>query len=110
MNRILTHREFRFRLAEGLLARFPRSLAHEPRSAPTQPLENRLDRIDHFPGYTEMVPGRLTYSRRRCARCAAVGVRSQINTMCTKCNVPLCIGRCFSEYHTVRDLSRRVVH
>lgn len=106
MPRVLSHRQSRLKLAESLCKIFPRDQPARVLALPPAG-ERRLDTtLRHFPGNTKLVPGTRKHSKRRCARCSAKvpAVRSQVTIMCTDCNVGLCIGRCWVEYHTLTEL------
>ncbi|XP_045457225.1 piggyBac transposable element-derived protein 4-like [Melitaea cinxia] len=101
----LTHRQFRYALADGLCKRFPRAEpAHPIRQMPSALV--RLDNAsDHYPVHTETIRGKPTqHIRRRCVRCTARQVRTQVTVMCQKCRAPLCIGQCWIDYHTLNNL------
>lgn len=59
------------------------------------PKEVRLKDSSHQPTYT---------SRRRCALCSTKAKQIRTNWMCSRCDVPLCLGKnktCFERYHSV---------
>ncbi|XP_048006785.1 piggyBac transposable element-derived protein 4-like isoform X1 [Leguminivora glycinivorella] len=101
----ISHRNFRYDLAENLAVRYGIT------KVTTQPVsrgnEIRLDgKNDHYPTHTEMPTGKNRRSRRRCHRCQALGRRSQVTIMCSKCQVGLCVGQCWKEYHTLKRLNK----
>ncbi|VVD01493.1 unnamed protein product [Leptidea sinapis] len=107
LHRLCSHREFRQKVAEGLLARFGSNKVHNP--LPVLPTSHnqilRLQPGDHFPTSTDLLPGNSTKRRRmNCARCKHLKKRSQVRTMCSLCQAPLCIGKCWSDYHTLENL------
>ncbi|KAI8432971.1 hypothetical protein MSG28_013858 [Choristoneura fumiferana] len=101
----ISHRSFRYELAENLAVRFGTTkISSQPAS---KSMEVRLDgKNDHYPTHTETPSGKNRRSRRRCGRCQALGRRSQVTIMCAKCQVGLCIGACWKEYHTVKCLNK----
>ncbi|VVD01498.1 unnamed protein product, partial [Leptidea sinapis] len=107
LHRLCSHREFRQKVAEGLLARFGSNKVHNP--LPVLPTSHnqilRLQPGDHFPTSTDLLPGSSTKRRRmNCARCKHLKKRSQVRTMCSLCQAPLCLGKCWSDYHTLENL------
>lgn len=79
------------------------------KSAPCTPSVARprgLNSDGHFPVYTETVEGNPNmHKRQRCVRCTAAGRGGTKTTVkCERCNVPLCIGSCWRDYHSLRDL------
>lgn len=102
----LTHREFRYKLAEQLLQRFGVDvLPRNPRNI------NRLNTsLKHFPT-TQKVPEeeRTTnkqnkMKRSRCVRCTAKKIQKTSTLFCKACNVCLCADECWDEYHTLETL------
>lgn len=96
--RLLTHREFRSQIGEDLFLRFSESVDRDlPQSTPV---------ISTFPISHYIMPHRIpTGSRktlqRRCRVCTARGKRSQTSYECETCNIPLCVGECFKDFHTL---------
>lgn len=103
MFRVLTHRQFRMKVAEDLCSRFPRDDVERPLQQPTANITRLNHALKHFPVYTEILSG-IRRSKRRCARCSARQVRTQVTTMCKDCQIGLCLGRCWMEYHTLTSL------
>lgn len=101
----ISHQDFRKRVADGLLKMFPKSIASRPQMAINNADLVRLDGAsDHFPVHTATKPNSNWSSRRRCARCSQRGFRNQVTTMCGRCEVPLCLGKCYRDYHTLQNL------
>ncbi|KAI5639207.1 transposase IS4 domain-containing protein [Phthorimaea operculella] len=114
----LTMRRYRYALSEEILKAFPRvqvarppiaptntscATPKEPRPVPSGKVPVRLeDTNTHFAVHTAKVKGKLT--RRRCACCSARGKQKRITTMCKKCDVGLCLGDCWIDYHTLLRL------
>ncbi|KAI5639208.1 transposase IS4 domain-containing protein [Phthorimaea operculella] len=104
----LTMRRYRYALSEEILKAFPRvQVARppiiEPRPVPSGKVPVRLeDTNTHFVVHTAKVKGKRI--RRRCACCSARGKQKRITTMCKKCNVGLCPGDCWIDYHTLLRL------
>ncbi|XP_028157151.1 piggyBac transposable element-derived protein 4-like isoform X1 [Ostrinia furnacalis] len=108
MPRPLTHREFRVEVALGLLEHF------SSKETPVNPLTpaspdldknvRRLQVADHFPAHTGKMPGKNKHKQLRCVRCTAAGRRTMVTVKCTFCNVPLCFGSCWAEYHQLKKL------
>ncbi|XP_049870081.1 piggyBac transposable element-derived protein 4-like [Pectinophora gossypiella] len=100
--KVLTHRQFRMAVAEGLLNRFPRPLVDHPPARVVMSDVIRLDGNDHYPGYTPEMDNvqNRKHVRRRCVCCTIRRQRSDVTTLCKKCNVALCIVPCFEQYHT----------
>lgn len=101
----LTHRQFRYKLAEELCVQFPRTEPARP-VAQGSSILTRLDNApDHYPAQTEPISGKPSqHVRRRCMRCSAQQKRTQVTTMCRKCEAPLCLGKCWIEFHTLQKL------
>lgn len=100
--RLFSHREFRRSVVDGLLARFGRPCV------PLPPALNpflRLQPGKHFPVHTEKHPGSQVHKKFSCARCKMLKKRSQVKTLCLLCQVPLCIGQCWIDYHSHENLS-----
>ncbi|KAI5639216.1 transposase IS4 domain-containing protein [Phthorimaea operculella] len=110
-----TMRKFRYQLSEDLLKGFPAPRVARPpvagphaRHEPIKDQHIREDRVrldgalDHFPENAEKVGN--NHSRRRCACCSRRGEQSRVITMCSKCQVALCLGQCWRSYHTLHVL------
>ncbi|XP_034833591.1 piggyBac transposable element-derived protein 4-like [Maniola hyperantus] len=100
----MTHRQFRYQLAEELAQKFGTSCA-QPRERSGNPCA-RLDRnLEHFPEHSEVNRNRSSsrqpkFKRMRCVRCAAKRKDSKVNTLCRACKVFLCVGQCWLDFHT----------
>lgn len=110
LEKVMTHRQFRYALAAELCQRYGssnRPRAHQPQE---QALCARLDRsADHFPDQSEVDGERTTskqnrFKRARCVRCIAIKKRTTTSTFCSHCKVYLCLGQCWREYHTLQDI------
>ncbi|CAG5059128.1 unnamed protein product [Parnassius apollo] len=107
MYHMYSHRQFRLKVAEGLLSRYP-CVSSVPPRVPNQlqRLALRLELGNHFPIYTEAAsrPGKQKRKQLRCVRCAVLKKRVVVTIMCKLCQVPLCLGKCWEDYHTVKNL------
>lgn len=88
--------DFRRNLARGLLANCQiRSLTKRRRISYSVPLDMRLqNRGAHWPLFTS--------SRKRCEVCSNKKIESRPYSICSLCNVHLCINKdknCFGDYH-----------
>ena len=105
--KLLTHKAFRLELARSLcepwlLARADPTSSHIPLRG-RRPSEG-LARLSgkHFP-YRVQERGRC----RVCAKQVKPNGKSRdtkVRTACRKCNVHLCIGKCFEVYHTKANI------
>ena len=62
----------------------------------------------HYPDYIPSVAGRPNKpGRKRCTVCInttrRARKRTDVQTLCAECRVPLCMVPCFREYHTLKD-------
>ncbi|CAG4979172.1 unnamed protein product [Parnassius apollo] len=106
--RMYSHRQFRLKVAEGLLSRYPRVSRCHP--------EYRINCNGLFfvwnRGITSLFIRKLIRGREfkknrkqlRCVRCTALKKRVVVTVMCKLCQVPLCLGKCWEDYHTVENL------
>lgn len=102
----MTHREFRYKLAEELCAKYGHNVPIRQR------LRNpcaRLDKsLDHFPEHCEIAQRTTVrqdrFKRARCVRCNAKKQRKMTNTLCSGCKVFLCVGQCWREFHSLENL------
>lgn len=92
----LTQREFRYRIAEDLLRRFPRCSVTRPPSLPTTAPDLEAT---HFPVLIKTGSGSGS-KRRRCVCCQVAGRKKFVAQMCSGCDAPLCVGKCWADYHT----------
>ncbi|KAJ2941430.1 hypothetical protein O0L34_g3642 [Tuta absoluta] len=105
-NEKFTMQQYRYKLSEDILRTFPR--VRETRSPIVTPRPGgkfsvRLeDTSAHFPMNTAKVKGKL--ARRRCVCCSARRKQTRVTTMCKRCNVALCLGECWIDYHTLPNL------
>ena len=42
--------------------------------------------------------------QKRCRVCYRKGSRKETRYLCKECNVPLCLGKCFENYHSKNEL------
>lgn len=97
----IKHRQFRILLAEELINHHHRkNLAHN--AANLDVSEHRLDGNHHYMYEYELVGG--PRRRRRCARCCARHKKKLVSTYCKKCDIALCMGQCFEDYHRLQNL------
>ncbi|KAI8440905.1 hypothetical protein MSG28_009203 [Choristoneura fumiferana] len=96
---VKSHRDFRYSLADLLIRISQPVFVFRPNKDTT---DVRLDRQpDHFPTHTANVVGKaIKHQRLRCRRCVATGKRTLVMSMCQKCKVALCLGKCWIDYHT----------
>ncbi|XP_060800870.1 piggyBac transposable element-derived protein 4-like [Amyelois transitella] len=99
----MTHRQFRFKLAEELCLEFGQNVSSRSRQVPI-PTCSRLNRdFNHFPVHNEVTEERTKkqdkFKRGRCVRC-----RQKCNIACSHCTVYICVGQCWLEYHTLENL------
>lgn len=106
----MTHRRFRYLLAEELIEHFGRD--SQTRSHSSASGFRRLDSsLGHYPQHTEVPPQERKnkkqdrHVRGRCARCAALKSRKATNIVCGICDVFLCVGQCWVDYHTKENLT-----
>lgn len=100
--KLCSHRDFRRSVAEGLFARFGKA------SVPLRPVLHpslRLQPGKHFPVPTEKFPNSAVHRKFSCARCKLMKRRTQVRTICLVCQVPLCIGECWLDYHSRENLT-----
>ncbi|XP_049882739.1 piggyBac transposable element-derived protein 4-like [Pectinophora gossypiella] len=102
----MSHRQFRYLLAEELCAQTGANVATRQRQNITS---TRLDRsLDHTPEHLciegERTLKQVRFQRGRCVRCAAKKERGQTNIQCSNCKVFLCVGQCWREYHSLDNL------
>lgn len=104
--RKLTHRQFRYALAEKLSQQHLTIQRIRPARA-VNPNEARFDHIDHFPDRLESADRtnntKVRYRRARCVQCLTMKKRTESNVICKKCIVFLCTGSCWAQYHTPVD-------
>lgn len=75
---------------EGLLQALPKRKNHHSAAVPIPDCDIRLDRVDHFPSFTE--------SQQRCRLCS----KGNTHIKCCKCKVALCLVKgcnCFVDFH-----------
>lgn len=102
--RKINHRQFRYALAEALFL----ERTHPQRVRPAAILHHDRYNGDHFPAHLEMEdnvrPNKRSnrHVRRACVQCKANNKRTEVNIVCTGCNVFLCVGQCWRQYHTPR--------
>lgn len=101
----MDHRQFRYALAEALSLEINKKVRTRPAAAPSTGCDRYTG--DHFPAHfsEDTVSDRLNkrknlHKRGRCVYCASIKVRKETNIICTGCNVFLCVGECWREYHT----------
>lgn len=74
-----------------------------PNSLPDRIMEASVPR--HYPVHTQMVNGHRL--RKECHVCKHTAKRPQkrtrVNIICNECNVGLCMGDCFRDYHTLKN-------
>jgi hypothetical protein len=105
--RKMTHRQFRYQLAQELAQQFGTDVRTRPNNIAN--LNARLNKdLDHFPEHVA-VDGERTakqerFKRMRCIRCAAFKKQTKTNVICKGCKVFLCIGQCWSDYHTLENI------
>ncbi|RVE47692.1 hypothetical protein evm_007681 [Chilo suppressalis] len=102
-SRPLTHRQFRTEVALGLLDKFPKRGTGR-NTKPNDPEASRrlLKGVNHFVKSTPATENRKT--QKRCVRCLAAKRRTMVSLMCSYCDVALCAGSCWVEYHTLTKL------
>jgi hypothetical protein len=96
----ITHRDFQLSLVRNLIERaasLPRP--HRPLGRPCVS-QNQVTRLEvnfssHWP---------FPSSRLYCRACSAWGIKKRIQVKCKKCDVGLCLGKCFEDYHTKLNL------
>lgn len=101
----LSHRQFRYNLAEALSLESMYTQRIRPAAAA---LGTTRYSGNHFPAHFSdggTMPDRTNkrsnrHKRGRCVHCTSNKRRTETNIMCTGCNVFLCVGRCWQEYHT----------
>lgn len=102
----LSHRQFRYKLAEQLVQRYSNFVILRVINPPAI---LRLDRNNHFPIYANSLEDRVgskrnKIKRNRCVRCSIKKIRKEVNTMCQKCQIFICLGQCWIDYHTDENL------
>ncbi|XP_026728811.1 piggyBac transposable element-derived protein 4-like isoform X2 [Trichoplusia ni] len=102
----LSHRQFRYKLAEQLAQKYPNLTLSRLINPPAL---LRLDGDNHFPIYADSLEDRAgskrnKIKRNRCVRCSLKKIRKEVNTVCQKCQKFLCLGQCWIEYHTLENL------
>ena len=45
-------------------------------------------------------------AQRKCVRCTKLGIRRDTRYWYRKCNVGLCLNKCFEIYHTKKDITQ----
>ncbi|PNF42548.1 hypothetical protein B7P43_G06920 [Cryptotermes secundus] len=99
----LSHREFRLALVHNTLEHAARGPPHPQRFMGRPPaVSSAISRLEeatrhHWPTSSN--------KRLRCHVCSSRGKWSYIRTKCTKCDIGLCISRCFQQYHTKATFS-----
>lgn len=64
----------------------------------------------HYPDQKLVPEGKRANSKQnklkrgRCVRCTARKVQKTSNIVCSACDVFLCVGQCWVEYHTLRNI------
>lgn len=93
----LTHREFRYKLAQSLVN------AHRPNlvqiSQPVGQLMRLRRDVVHVPTYLSS-----NKSRKRCVICFQQEINKLVHLKCVKCDVFLCFGNCWEEWHSLSEL------
>ncbi|XP_045469290.1 uncharacterized protein LOC123676973 [Harmonia axyridis] len=98
----ITHKDFRRRVIDGLVAEMIVSLKRKRDNSPLEikkhkpqvSIEVRLDSSAHQPGRG---------TRRRCAVCSTKINQVRTEWTCTICKVPLCLSKtrtCFQDFHS----------
>jgi len=83
--------DFREQLMHELMKQLPPG--HKPHRASRRPKAAHSLAKDHYPEHTE--------SRGDCVACSSrSGQRATSRIICAECGVHLCIGACFSLYHS----------
>ncbi|RVE49901.1 hypothetical protein evm_005494 [Chilo suppressalis] len=101
----LTHRQFRMEVALGLLEKFPRAeTGRNIRSNDAETPRRLMKGVDHFVLNTPTIGTGNRKTQKRCVRCLAANRRTMVTLICSFCNVALCAGTCWVEYHTLRTL------
>jgi hypothetical protein len=62
----------------------------------------RLQGRTHWPDYTKKNKKQRRF-QKRCVVCHKNGIRKDVTTVCKKCNVGLCLGKCYKRWHTMKD-------
>ncbi|XP_050675510.1 piggyBac transposable element-derived protein 4-like [Leptidea sinapis] len=100
-----SHRDFRMKVAEGLLARFGRGHRLPALIQNSHNSELRLRPGPHNPVNTEKMPNNQGHKRLYCGMCKARKKRTQVRLMCSLCQVALCVGECWADYHSLDNLT-----
>lgn len=103
----ITHREFRYRLAQELIQSYGENVTPRNRSVVTDArLNSSLGHYpEHRPTDNENRNAKQEHNKRgRCARCAKKKLRKTSTVVCSACEVFLCIGQCWRDYHTFENL------
>lgn len=99
----LSHRRFRKAVGEALIQTgLPNLAPFRPTPAPDR--YRRLQKGDHFVAFTGNILNKTSRVQKRCVRCTAAGRRSMVTLKCTLCDVALCVGLCWADYHTLKNL------
>ena len=109
-----SRRAFRKNAIEGLLERFGKEISMHSRtgrqSHAASQSEERLSAPGiavHYPAPVPSPPGKPNKKgQRECIVCKTTEIREKkrklVTTMCNGCNVALCLGDCFRQYHTLK--------
>lgn len=100
-------REFVYNVAYQFLEKYGQPTTtikgRRPNSQPDRIIKSSVFR--HYPVHTQMVNGRRL--RKECHVCKHTTKRPQKRTsvkiICNECNIGLCIGECFLDYHTLKN-------
>lgn len=80
------HRNFRLNLIEQILKVYGKNTIF---SSPLRPVTSNMG---HFP-----IKGK---KRNRCAQCSKQKKETKTWILCGDCNIPLCLGDCYKNFHT----------
>lgn len=100
----LTHREFRYQLAQSLLDQHLRPGVIEIGEKIGQLMRLRRD-ITHDPKYSSG-----NTNRKRCVVCQRQGVTKLVNSQCVTCNEYLCFEGCWKKWHSQTKLEGQEIH
>ncbi|XP_041978560.1 piggyBac transposable element-derived protein 4-like [Aricia agestis] len=106
-NKKMTHRQFRYKLAEELCAQLEENLVSRAAPRHAEPCDRLNTSVDHFPQHKEAsrtCNKQVRFQRGSCARCLAKKERKVCNILCSHCKVFLCIGQCWRDFHTLETL------
>jgi hypothetical protein len=96
----ITHRDFRLSLMRNLIERagslpHPRPPLGRPFVSQKQVTWLEVNFSSHWP---------FPSSRLYCWACSARAIKKRVQVKCKKCDLGLCLGKCFEDYHTKLNL------